>query len=76
MTDAPTIIRAVCWRRKVHPADVMRRYGLFADNAKAARIEIARRLRDELKMSLPAIGREMGGRHHTTILYYLRKDAA
>ena len=75
MTDAPTIIRAVCWRRKVHPVDVARRNPICGASALAARIEIAHRLRDELHLSLPAIGRAMG-RHHTTILYYLRKDAA
>lgn len=71
-----SIIRAVCWRRKIHPHDVRRRYGLAGAKAMAARVEIARRLRDELHLSLPAIGRAMGGRHHTTVLYYLRKDAA
>ena len=74
MTDAATIIRAVCWRRKVHPVDGARRNPICGAAALAARVEIARRLRDA-GMSLPQIGRAMG-RHHTTVLYYLRKEAA
>lgn len=75
MSDTATIIRATCWRHKVHPQDVMRRYGVFSGNARAARAEIIRRLHAE-GLSLPQIGAALGGRHHTTILYYLRKDAA
>lgn len=33
-----------------------------------ARRRIARRLRDELKMSYPKIGKVFGGQHHTTIM--------
>jgi chromosomal replication initiation ATPase DnaA len=35
---------------------------------------IARKMRAE-GYSLPAIGRELGGRHHTTIMHYLRRSA-
>ena len=38
-----------------------------------ARIYVAVRLRSEYGMSLPQIGRMLGGRDHTTILYLLRR---
>lgn len=38
-----------------------------------ARWEAAYRLRTELKMSLPAIGKAFGGMHHTTILHAIRQ---
>ncbi|HZE50649.1 MAG TPA: helix-turn-helix domain-containing protein [Jatrophihabitantaceae bacterium] len=40
-----------------------------------ARAAAARRLRAELGLSYPAIGRELGGRHHATVMCYFRTDA-
>jgi chromosomal replication initiation ATPase DnaA len=48
-------------------ADVLRSKA-DAYRLRGARREAYRRLRDERGMSLPRIGRFMGGRHHTTIL--------
>lgn len=36
---------------------------------------IARKLREETTLSLPEIGRILGGRHHATIINLLRPDA-
>lgn len=41
-----------------------------------ARFEACYRLKNETTMSLPAIGRYLGGRDHTTILHAIRKHAA
>lgn len=67
------IIEEACRRNRVHPVDVRRRNPICGANALRARIEIAKRLQRDMKLSLPAIGRIMD-RHHTTVLYYLRKD--
>jgi hypothetical protein len=40
-----------------------------------ARHEAMYRMRHETTMSLPAIGRKMGGRDHTTVLHGVRKHA-
>lgn len=40
-----------------------------------ARFEAMYRMRYETTMSLPAIGRKLGGRHHTTVLHGIRKHA-
>jgi chromosomal replication initiation ATPase DnaA len=41
-----------------------------------ARFEAAYRLRTECRMSLPQIGRRLGGKDHTTIIHALRQHAA
>lgn len=37
---------------------------------------VAKRLRTELGLSYPAIGRALGGRHHTTIMSYFEVPLA
>lgn len=76
MSRAEAIIRAVCSERQLAVREVLARKGRPQDKLLAARIEIAQRIRATTRMSLPQIGRAMGNRHHATILYYLRKDAA
>lgn len=76
MTNAEAIILSVCRQHRIHPHDVMRkRDGIPREKAVNARTVIVGRLRDELHLPLMEIGRLLGGRHHTTILHYLRKAA-
>lgn len=65
------IIRQVSEKHKVPLADIMsaRRNKYIV----AARYEAMYRLRYETTMSYPEIGRRVGGRDHTTVLYGVRK---
>lgn len=76
MTRAEAIIRDVCRERKIGIRSVLGRRGTPRDELVSARAEIVKRIRETTRLSLPQIGAALGGRHHTTILHYLRKEAA
>jgi chromosomal replication initiation ATPase DnaA len=74
---APKVAEVALDPRMKIICEVARAHGTTADilrskadtyRLRGARREAYRRLRDERGMSLPRIGRFMGGRHHTTIL--------
>lgn len=74
MTPAQRIIRDICQKHGVTMGEL-----LSARRARplvAARHEAMYRLSKETSMSLPAIGRRMGGRDHTTVIHGVRKHAA
>ena len=68
------IIREVCAKHGVTKAELLsiRR----ARNIVAARHEAMWRMSKETSMSLPAIGRRMGDRDHTTVLHGIRRHEA
>lgn len=68
------VLRAVARKHRLKVADITgpRRY----KDVVAARFEAAWRMRVRLGMSLPAIGRRLGGRDHTSILNAVRRHAA
>lgn len=68
--DAMAIIRQVAAQFGVSP-DVLRSKR-FKYLLVEPRMIVCRRLRDERRLSLLQIGRLLGGRHHTTILAYLK----
>lgn len=68
------------WREIIE--EVARKHGFFMAEMRsirrgwplvAARHEAMWRLRNETSMSLPEIGRRMGGRDHTTVIHGIRK---
>ena len=74
MTNAQRIMREVCMKHRVTKAELVgpqRSVGLVA-----ARHEAMYRMKKETTMSLPAIGRKLGDRDHTTILHGVRKYEA
>lgn len=75
--------QALAWKQIV--SDVCDRHGVsFIDicsarrdrKTAAARSEVSYRLRKETTLSLPQIGRKLGGRDHTTILHNVRRYEA
>lgn len=75
MSRAEAIIHDVCREYQVALRDVMgRNAGHPRHRVVAARTEIVKRIRSTTRLSLPQIGRVLGGRHHATIIHYLRKE--
>lgn len=73
-TLAKQIVRQVAQKHGVSVKDV---YSVRRDRPSvAARHEAMYRLREETTLSLPQIGRLLGGRDHTTVLHGIRKHAA
>lgn len=74
LTDAQQIIRETCLKHGFTRGELFsaRRARLLV----AARHEAMFRLSKETNMSLPAIGRRLGGRDHSTVLHGIRKHAA
>lgn len=68
------IIREVCAKHAVSMNDVLSDYR--AVHVVAARFECYWRLRTELKMSFPTIGKAMGGRDHSSVVHGVRKYEA
>jgi hypothetical protein len=68
------IVREVCVKHEITKSELMsvRR----ARNIVAARHEAMWRMSKETSMSLPAIGRRMGGKDHTTVLHGIRRHEA
>lgn len=68
-----TILREVSEKHKVAMVDLLssRRSQAYV----IARQEAMYRMRHETSMTFPQIGRRMGGRDHTTVLYGIRKHA-
>lgn len=74
MTETQRIIRDVCVKHGISYPEIIghRR----ARPIIAARHEAMYRLSKETTLSLPAIGRRMGGKDHTTVLHAVRKFEA
>lgn len=71
MTDSQRIITEVCAKHSVTRAELI---GQQRSRPIAiARQEAAYRLKTETTMSLPQIGRRLGGRDHTTIIHSVRR---
>jgi chromosomal replication initiation ATPase DnaA len=70
---AADIIREEAHRAGVRPVDV--RFRCRRRRETEVRRKVARRLRVELHLSYPKIGRALGGRDATTILWYLAPPA-
>jgi chromosomal replication initiation ATPase DnaA len=74
MTESQRIIRDVCVKHGVsYPEIIGPRRGRPII---AARHEAMYRLSKETTLSLPAIGRRMGGKDHTTVIHAIRKFEA
>lgn len=74
LTSAHRIIRNVCQKHGFTLGELYsarRAWPLVA-----ARHEAMYRLSKETSMSIPAIGRRLGGRDHSTVLYGVKKHAA
>lgn len=69
-----TIISEVCSKHRVTKGELLS--ARRQPHLVVARHEAMYRMIKETSMSLPAIGRRMGGRDHTTVLYGIRKHAA
>lgn len=69
-----SIVNEVCSARRVSVAEVMGpgRSRYLVD----ARHEIYYRLRKETVLSLPEIGRRLGGKDHTTVIHGIRRHEA
>lgn len=65
------IIRDICKKYEIHLADLM---SIRRDRATVrARHEAMYRMRVETTMSMPEIGRRLGGRDHTTVLHGIKQ---
>ncbi|HEV7345489.1 MAG TPA: helix-turn-helix domain-containing protein [Devosia sp.] len=74
MSDAQRILREVCSKHEVTKAELTG--GQRGRAIVLARQEASYRLKKETTLSLPQIGRKLGGRDHTTILHAVRRHAA
>lgn len=74
LTDAQAIIRDVCVKHGLTKTELLsaRRMRTLV----VARHEAMYRMSKETSMSLPMIGRRLGGRDHTTVLHGIRKYTA
>jgi chromosomal replication initiation ATPase DnaA len=68
------IVTEVCEKHKIGRVEVMSRTRRYA--VVNARHEAMWRMRAETTMSLPEIGKRLGGFDHTTVLHGVRKHAA
>lgn len=68
------IVREVCAKHGIGINDIRSR--TRARNIVAARYEAIYRLRQETLLSLPEIGRRMGGFDHSTVIYSIAKHKA
>jgi hypothetical protein len=73
-TPSPQIIREVCAKHSVTPAELIGKQRF--PNIVRARQEAAYRMSKETTLSLPQIGRKLGNKDHTTIIYSIRCHAA
>lgn len=74
MTQAQQIMREVCSKHSVTRAELVG--GQRSRHIVAARQEAAYRMKKETTLSLPQIGRRLGGKDHATILYCVRRHEA
>lgn len=70
MTESQRIIKEVCAKHQVSRAEIIGKQK--SARVSAARQELFYRLKTETTLSLPLIGRKVGGRDHTTVLYGIR----
>jgi hypothetical protein len=68
------IVTEVCEKHKIGRVEVMSRTRRYA--VVNARHEVMWRMRAETTMSLPEIGKRLGGFDHTTVLHGVRRHAA
>lgn len=74
ISQAETIIRQVQAKHKLGRGEMLGRQR--SARVVLARQEAAWRMKRETMLSLPQIGRKLGGRDHTTILYNIRQYEA
>jgi chromosomal replication initiation ATPase DnaA len=74
LSDAQRIMKEVCVKHRVTRAELTGKQR--AKNIVIARQEAAYRLKTETTMSLPQIGRRLGGKDHTTVLHSVRRHIA
>lgn len=71
LTDAQRIMKEVCAKHRITRAELIGRQR--SAPIAAARHEAAYRMKKETILSLPQIGRRLGGRDHTTALNSIRR---
>lgn len=74
LTDPPRIIRDVCDKHGVTRGELLG--GQRQRRIVHARDEAAYRLKRETTLSLPLIGRKLGGKDHSTVILAIRRHEA